>query len=152
MNMKLSQQSLLSIESTIKKAVARYQIPEDEEPSIVTDIHLQPNPTSGELLIYDDDDTELASCTINEWVSYESDDFDKEVERILTSILGRLKRSGNFSHLSLMEPYSFTLIDDDKETTSELLLVDSETLIVNDELLKGLDEELDAFLKDLLEK
>lgn len=51
-----------------------------------------------------------------------------------------------------MEPYSFTLIDDDKETTSELLLVDSETLIVNDELLKGLDEELDAFLKDLLEK
>jgi hypothetical protein len=25
-------------------------------------------------------------------------------------------------------------------------------LLLNDELLKGLDEELDAFLKDLLEK
>lgn len=152
MNMKLSQQSLLSIESTIKKAVAKYQIPEGEEPSIVTDVHLQPNPTSGELLIYDDDDNELASTTINEWVSYEADDFEKEAERILTSVLSKVKHSGYFNHLSLMEPYSFTLIDDDKETTTELLLVDSETLIVNDELLKGLDEELDAFLKDLLEK
>ena len=27
-----------------------------------------------------------------------------------------------------------------------------DTLLLNDELLKGLDEELDAFLKDLLEK
>ena len=35
----------------------------------------------------------------------------------------------------------------------ELLLVDDEeTLLLNDELLKGLDEELDAFLKDLLER
>ena len=35
---------------------------------------------------------------------------------------------------------------------AELLLVDDDTLLVNDELLKGLDQELDAFLKELLEK
>ena len=39
-----------------------------------------------------------------------------------------------------------------KETIAELLLLDDDTLLVNEELLKGLDEELDAFLKDLLEK
>jgi hypothetical protein len=44
------------------------------------------------------------------------------------------------------------LVDDDKETIAELLLLDDDTLLVNEELLKGLDEELDAFLKDLLEK
>ena len=44
------------------------------------------------------------------------------------------------------------LVDEDKETISELLLVDDDTLLVNDELLKGLDKELDDFLKDLLEK
>ena len=33
-----------------------------------------------------------------------------------------------------------------------LLVDDEDTLLLNDELLKGLDEELDAFLKDLLEK
>lgn len=52
-----------------------------------------------------------------------------------------------------MKPYSFVLVDDDKETVAELLLIDDEdTLFLNDELLKGLDEELDSFLKDLLEK
>lgn len=30
--------------------------------------------------------------------------------------------------------------------------MDDDTLLVNEELLKGLDEELDDFLKDLLEK
>ena len=34
----------------------------------------------------------------------------------------------------------------------ELLLVDDDTMLVNDELLKGLDKELDDFLKELLEK
>ena len=43
-------------------------------------------------------------------------------------------------------------MDDGKETVAELLLMDEDTLMVNDELLKGLDEELNAFLKDLLEK
>ena len=150
--MKLSQQSISSIETAIKKAVEKYRISNGEEPNIVTDIHLQPNPTSGELLIYDDDDNELASATIDEWISYEADDFDKEVEHVLSSALAKLKKNGCFDHLSLMEPYSFTHIDDDKETTSELMLMDNETLIVNDELLKGLDDELDAFLKNLLEK
>lgn len=150
--MKLSQQSLSSIEKAIKNAISKFQIPSGEEPNVVTDIHLQPNPTSGELFIYDDDDNELASTTIDEWVSYDADDFDKESERILTATLNRMKKAGTFNNLSLMEPYSFTLIDDDKETTTELLLMDDETLIVNDELLKGLDEELDTFLKDLLEK
>jgi hypothetical protein len=128
----------------------KFTNPEGAEPNIVTDIHLQSNPTSGELFIYDDDDNELASTIVDEWVSYDADDFEKEVERILTSILNKLKNENAFEHLSIMEPYSFVLIDEDKETTSELLLMDHDTYIVNDELLKGLDEELDAFLKDLL--
>ena len=49
-----------------------------------------------------------------------------------------------------MTPYNFVLVDEDKETVAELLIVDDDTLIVNDDLLKGLDEELDTFLKDLL--
>ena len=64
-----------------------------------------------------------------------------------------LKEQGLLDKLSLMKPYSFVLVDDEKETVADLLLMDdNETLFLNDELLKGLDEELDAFLKDLLEK
>ena len=52
--------------------------------------------------------------------------------------------------LPILKPFSLVLIDEDKETISDLYLVDDDTLIFDDELLKGLDEELDEFLKKLL--
>ena len=149
--MKMSEQSRASIVSALKTALCRYTSEGDE--TVVTDIHLQPNSESGELIIFDDDDQELSRTIINEWVEYESGDFYTVVEPILRAEVEALKESGKLEKLCLMKPYSFVLVDEDKETVAELLLVDEdETLLLNDELLKGLDEELDAFLKDLLER
>lgn len=149
--MKMSEQSRASIVSALKTALCRYTSEGDE--TLVTDIHLQPNSESGELIIFDDDDQELSRTIINEWVEYESDDFYTVVEPILRAEVEALKESGKLEKLCLMKPYSFVLVDEDKETVAELLLVDEDdTLLLNDELLKGLDEELDAFLKDLLER
>ena len=55
-----------------------------------------------------------------------------------------------WENVSILKPYSFVLVDDDKETVSDLYLVDDDTMIVDGELLKGLDEDLDGFLKKLL--
>lgn len=149
--MKMSEQSRASIVSALKTALCRYTSEGDE--TVVTDIHLQPSSESGELIIFDDDDQELSRTIINEWVEYESDDFYTVVEPILRAEVEALKESGKLEKLCLMKPYSFVLVDEDKETVAELLLVDEDdTLLLNDELLKGLDEELDAFLKDLLER
>ena len=149
--MKMSEQSRASIVSALKTALCRYTSEGDE--TVVTDIHLQPNSESGELIIFDDDDQELSRTIINEWVEYESDDFYTVVEPILRAEVEALKESGKLEKLCLMKPYSFVLVDEDKETVAELLLVDEDdTLLLNDDLLKGLDEELDAFLKDLLER
>ena len=149
--MKMSEQSRASIVSALKTALCRYTSEGDE--TVVTDIHLQPNSESGELIIFDDDDQELSRTIINEWVEYESDDYYTVVEPILRAEVEALKESGKLEKLCLMKPYSFVLVDEDKETVAELLLVDEDdTLLLNDELLKGLDEELDAFLKDLLER
>ncbi len=149
--MKMSEQSRASIVSALKTALCRYASEGDE--TVVTDIHLQPNSESGELIIFDDDDQELSRTIINEWVEYESDDFYTVVEPILRAEVEALKESGKLEKLCLMKPYSFVLVDEDRETVAELLLVDEDdTLLLNDELLKGLDEELDAFLKDLLER
>ena len=149
--MKMSEQSRASIVSALKTALCRYTSEGDE--TVVTDIHLQPNSESGELIIFDDDDQELSRTIINEWVEYESDDFYTVVEPILRAEVEALKESGKLEKLCLMKPYSFVLVDEDKETVAELLLVDEDdTLLLNDELLKGLDEELAAFLKDLLER
>ena len=149
--MKMSEQSRASIVSALKTALCRYTSEGDE--TVVTDIHLQPNSESGELIIFDDDDQELSRTIINEWIEYESDDFYTVVEPILRAEVEALKESGKLEKLCLMKPYSFVLVDEDKETVAELLLVDEDdTLLLNDELLKGLDEELDALLKDLLER
>lgn len=147
--MKLCQSSLSQIENMLRTAVAKYS---ESQETVVTDIHLQANPASGELLAFDDEDIDLASVTVSEWVNYEGSDFYADVERILTSLLNDMKTAGDFDKLSLVKPYSFVLVDEDRETVAELLLMDDDTLLLNDELLKGLDEELDAFLKELLEK
>ena len=67
-------------------------------------------------------------------------------------ILCRMKEAGDFEKITILKPYSFVLVDEEKETVAELLLIDDDTILVNDELLKGLDKELDDFLKELLEK
>lgn len=147
--MKLSQQSLSIIESAIQKAVGKYAC--GCEQTVVTDIHLQPDQASGQLNIYNDDDEELANAMIEEWTTYDEDDFTEKVEPTLRNILCRMKAAGDFDKITVLKPYSFVLVDEDKETVAELLLVDDDTLLVDDELLKGLDKELDDFLKDLLE-
>lgn len=149
--MKLSAQSHASIASSLREAVDKYIA--DGERTVVTDIHLQPKQDSGELVIFNDDGEELSRTIIEEWVDYSEDDFYTIVERILRGEINALKDTGVLDKLAIMKPYSFVLVDEDRETVTELLLIDDEdTLLLNDELLKGLDEELDAFLKDLLEK
>ena len=147
--MKISEQSHAAVASCIKEALARYAAQEGS--ANITDIHIQASQDSGELAVFNDDDEELASTIVDEWVDCDSGDFDKEVEALLRAELTALKDGGAFDGLCLLKPYSFVLGDEDKETLAELLLMDDEdTLLLDDELLKGLDEELDAFLKDLL--
>lgn len=147
--MKLSQSSLSQLGNAIKKAVSRYNCACEQ--TIVTDIHLQANPTSGELVIFNDEDEELARTTIEEWINYEGEDFNSDTERTLSTLLNEMKSAGDFDKMTNLKPFSFVLVDEDKETLAELLLMDDDTLMVSDELLKGLDEELDEFLKKLLE-
>ena len=147
--MKLSQSSLSQIENALRTAVGRYS---GGEETVVTDIHVQANPVTGELLVFDDEDAELADTTVGEWANYDGTDFYADVERVLSSLLNDMKAAGDFDKLALMKPYSFVLVDEERETVAELLLMDDDALLLNDELLKGLDEELDAFLKELLEK
>lgn len=148
--MKLSEQSLSIIEAAIRQAVAKYTC--NGEQTDVTDIHLQPDQSSGQLTIYNDDDEELANVMIEEWATYDGDDFQENVELSLRNILCKMKEAGDFDKVAILKPYSFVLVDEEKETVAELLLMDDDTILVNDELLKGLDKELDDFLKDLLEK
>ncbi len=53
--------------------------------------------------------------------------------------------------MSILRPFSFVLIDEDHETVQDLVIIDNEeTMVIDGNLLEGLEEELDDFLKKLL--
>ena len=149
--MNLGMQSQTEILKALKEALGKLPL-EGGQMTLVSDIHLQPCMDSGELVIFDDDDHELARNTVTEWTDCIPEDFYTQAESQLRVMLKVVEKDGSLDNLPLMKPYSFVLVDDEHETVAELLLIDDETVILDDGLLKGLDEELDAFLKELLEE
>lgn len=138
------------LDAFFRSALEKYVV--DNEVLVFTDIYLQLNCQSGELNVLNDDDDVLSNVIVEDWRGLEGRESLVGVETFLRDMLESMKKSGSFERLCLMKPYSFVWVDGEKETISELLLVDDqETLLIHDGLLNGLDEELDAFLKDLLE-
>ena len=149
--MKLSTSSHTLVVSCIQKALEKYI--SGNGSNVITDIHIQADMESGQLVVSDDEDAVLAEQQIPEWVSANPENFYADAEIALKRALNQLREEGVLEAVKILKPYSFVLEDGAKETVAELLMMDDEeTLFLNDELLKGLDEELDSFLKDLLEK
>lgn len=144
--MKLSGESKSLINQTILGLIDRYSNLED---SVVTDLYFQPSFEDGELKVFDDEDELLSSITINELVGLRGSDSMSDVVTILRRDLDHNRKE--LEHLSILKPFSFVLVDQDKETVAELLLVDDDLVLADEGLLKGLDKELDEFLKNLLE-
>ena len=148
--MKLNKTSYASIAPVIQDALKKYASMEGK--SVVTDIYLQPQMQTGELSVYNDDDELLASAVIQGWEDIQPEEFQSGCELALKKVLNQLSSEGAFASLPIMKPYSFVMVDAQKETLAELLMVDDEeTMLLSGELLQGLDDELNAFLKDLLE-
>lgn len=144
--MKATAQTLQQIERALRKVAAKF--PSGTDKLALTDIHLQVKSESGELLAFNDDDEELTRCVVEQWMDNKDENFYKSIVPVLRQCIQNMKDT--LEALPILKPYSFVLIDDDKETVSELYLVDDEAQILDGELLKGLDKELDEFLKKLL--
>ena len=52
--------------------------------------------------------------------------------------------------MSILKPFSFVLEDEEKESLEELYLVDDEVVIIDPDLMAGLDEDLNDFMENLL--
>ena len=144
--MKATEHTLQEVERAIRKVAEKF--PPSEEATLLTDIHLRVSQDSGELLAYDDDDNEINRCVVEQWIENKDDDFYQNVAATLRSSLHKQKEK--IEQMSILKPYSFVLEDDDKETIEELYLVDDDTVILHEELMAGLDKDLDEFLEQLL--
>ncbi|MBQ8270743.1 MAG: hypothetical protein IJZ22_06005 [Bacteroidaceae bacterium] len=143
--MPLSTQTQESLKNAIKEMVRGFITAEE---TTVTDFHLCVSGETGTLTIYDDDDNALARVHIKEWENVHD---EKVYEKELRSVLGRMQEESIFDSINIVKPYSFVLVDEDKESIVDLLYIDDDTLILDEDLLKGFDEEMNEFLKHLLE-
>ena len=134
------------LQTAIKKMANNYITAEE---SSVTDFHIKVNRENGELTILDDDDKTLARVHIKEW---EDEHEDAAIEKELQSELSKMQQQGMFESLNIAKPYSFVLTDEDDQSIVDLLIIDDDTLMLNADLLEGFDEEMNAFLKKLLEE
>lgn len=146
--MSISTQSQSNLCNAIAEMAKQFTTIED---TAATDLHFQVNSENGALTIFDDDDNILASTIITEWAT-PNDDNNIAIERTLRKALEKAQADNVLDNMNILKPYSCVLVDDDKETIVDLLYVDDDTYIISDDLLKGFDEEMDEFLKKLLEE
>ncbi len=144
--MKATEQTRQQIERALRKVSEKF--PTDKEASMLTDVHIRVTQETGELLVFDDDDKELTRCVVEQWINNTDDDFYDHVTKVLRQCLDKEKEL--IENLSILKPYAFVLEDDDRETIAELYVVDDDTVIIDTELMEGLDKDLDDFFNNLL--
>ena len=145
--MKLSTSSASVLQEALNKIAAVYSGEEDQ--LISTDFYLQPL-KEGRLSVFNDNDEEIATADIPEWSAYAADTFYDRVAEDLNAAIEAVNVEGELERLAVWMPYSFVLVDEARETITDLLLVDDDTLLVKKGLMAGLDEELNQFIEDLL--
>jgi hypothetical protein len=144
--MKPTEQTTQQIERFINKIAQKF--PESEDPSLLTDIHIIVSQDSGEMLAFDDDETEITRCVVEQWIDNKDDDFYDQITNILRSTLH--DNSKIVDKFGILKPYSFVLENDDNENIAELYLADDETVILGGDLMEGLNKDLDDFLDNLI--
>lgn len=146
--MKINEQAKQQIERAIKKIAQKF--PSNDNPSIITDIHLLVYQDSGEILALDDNDKEITRCVIEQWIDNTDDNFYEEITSILRSEFQAL--NGIVNMMGILKPFNFVLEDDEREHIAELYVSDDDTVIIDSDLMENLDSDLDSFLDELLEK
>lgn len=144
--MKASQQTVREIEQALHNVVSRY--PQGGEP-VMTDINIAVSPDTGEMCMFNDDDEVLDSRVIAEWAGSPLEDFQERVAVVLRGCIRKM--DAGIRGMSVLQPFSFVLVDNERETIQDLCVIDSEeTMVLDGSLLQGLDEDLDNFLQHLL--
>ena len=145
--MRLSESSFQGIKALISESLNEFRRPQEQ--SVVTDIHIMPIRETGEVTV-SDDDRDLATAQFPDLAEIPEEDFYQVMEKALRRILKDIDEIEPLESMAIWKPFSFVLVDDDRETVAELMLFDDDNTLLSQSLMQGLDEELDSFLKKLL--
>lgn len=146
--MKATEQTIQQLERVLRKVSDKF--PSTDEATMLTDIHIRVTQESGELMVFDDDERELWRCVVEQWIDNTDDNFYQEITSVLRNVIG--KHKAMIDNMSILKPFSLVLEDDSKEMVAELYVADDDTVIIDEELMAGLDKDLDDFFKKLFKE
>lgn len=148
----MNQQTSLStyLETLIRESLSLLQTQFASE--MLTDLYWQVNLSSGEFVVLNDNQQVLVRASVKEWVS---DDVEKslsikEIEQILRDIVQKLEAENFLENINVQMPFSILMVDEDMENLCELFFVDEESVPLDNNIIRHIDEELDAFFKELM--
>ena len=144
--MNVSTQTQKQLDEALRKVVAHYA--SMSEALVLSDLYIQFHPQTGELTICDDDDRVVCQTAITDW----KDSVPEACEQMPVLLQDYLaSRRELVETIHLLRPFSFVMVDADHETIADLYLVDDDTVLLPGNLMEGLEEDLDAFLHQLME-
>ena len=140
------------ITATVRQLLSEYltkarSLYKEEE---ITDFVIRFDLENGTLSVSDDNEVILSTVSLPSDI--ELDDDTSQKEALLTTLrleLTKMDMEQCFDTLNVFKPFSFIAIDEDL-SEEDLLIVDDKNFIVGDDLLKGLEDDLDSFLENLL--
>ena len=145
--MTATQQTKKQIERAIRKVIDKF--PSNAE-AVLTDIHLQVKPESGELLAFNDDMEELTRIVVDQWLEPTDEDLYEAAENALKPIIKSLR--ADIEKMSILHPFSFVMMGEDEEIMADIYIVDDDTIMIDTQLLKDFDKDLDQFLEQLMKE
>lgn len=146
---------IMNTHQQIRDALRRLckELQQQENEVYLTDIFLLISPAEGLLIMRNDEGKEIMRSAVDAWKT-EVDSTEMiplDEEAIVAEITSNLNEMlPELRALPIIKPFSFVWQNGDE--LRDLLLVDDDLMFVDEELMKGLNEDLDKFWDDLAKK
>lgn len=146
--MKVSAKTKKQLEEALSQVVA--QCPTMKQTPVLSDLYVTVEHETGEMRFSDDDERELCRCTIAEWRKADKAATLREARAVLQEFLAEKREQ--IETINFLRPFSFVMVDAEHETIADLYLVDEDTILIPGELMEGLEDDLNDFLRKLMEE
>ena len=120
--------------------------------SLMTNLSVQFDSETGEVQVYDEQECLLQKKVIFDWVGahLKEESFMSKILSVLKQVVETVALEKGFDHQLFVKPFVVQLTDEEGKVIADIYTIEEEGLLQEDELLKGLDEELAVFLEKLL--
>lgn len=146
---------IMNTHQQIRDALRRLckELQQQENEAYLTDIFLLISPAEGLLIMRNDEGKEIMRSEVDAWKTEvdSTEMIQLDEEAIVAEITSNLNEMlPELRALPIIKPFSFVWQNGDE--LRDLLLVDDDLMFVDEELMKGLNEDLDKFWDDLAKK